>query len=176
MTGDGGAAQLVICGLGGQGAIFLTRVLAEAAILEGREVLTAETHGMAQRGGAVESHIKLGDFEGSIVRKGRADAVLALDASRLEAARGFLAPGGVCFVNGPEGTVGARACDAARIAGELSYARGANLVLLGFAAAAAPGLFPAVEALLGALDRLSPPAACDSNRRALERGTEIVEA
>ena len=43
--------QIIISGVGGQGVLFITRLLAEAAIQKGHSVLTAETHGMAQRGG-----------------------------------------------------------------------------------------------------------------------------
>jgi indolepyruvate ferredoxin oxidoreductase beta subunit len=42
--------QIVISGLGGQGVLFLTRVLAEAALRKGLDVLTSEIHGMAMRG------------------------------------------------------------------------------------------------------------------------------
>jgi len=167
-------SQLVICGLGGQGAVFLTRLLAEAALREGGEILTAETHGMAQRGGAVESHLKLGDFHGSTVRRGCADGVLVLDASRLEAGRAFLRADGACFANAVDGPEGVRACDATRIAAEQQFPRGTNLVLLGFATASAPELFPARAALLEALAQLSPPAASEENRRAFAAGEEAA--
>jgi len=162
--------QLVLCGLGGQGTVFLTRLLAEAALEERRPVLTAETHGMAQRGGAVESHLKLGGFHGTTVRQGRADAVMVLDASRLEAGRAYLHPSGTVFANAEGDAEGARACAATRIAAEHGFARGTNLVLLGFAAASAPELFPGRAALLAALDRLSPPTAREANRLAFEAG------
>lgn len=165
--------QLVLCGVGGQGILFLTRVVAEAAIREGREVLAAETHGMAQRGGGVESFIKIGGFSGSLVRRGRADAVLALDPERLAAARAFLRPGGACFVDAPAAPSGARACDASAAARALEHPRGANLVLLGFAAAAEPALFPGRAALDEAVARLGPPAAREANRRALARGLAL---
>ena len=133
-------------------------------------MLTAETHGMAQRGGAVESHLKFGGFHGTTVRQGRADAVLVLDASRLEAGQRYLHPSGACFVNAEAGAEGARACAATRIAHDGAFPRGTNLVLLGFAAAAEPELFPARAALLDAIDRLSPPAAREANRLAFEAG------
>lgn len=162
--------QLVLCGLGGQGTVFLTRLLAEAALEERRPVLTAETHGMAQRGGAVESHLKFGGFHGTTVRQGRADAVLVLDASRVEAGQRYRHPSGTCFANAEGDLDGVRTCAATRIATEHGFPRGTNLVLLGFAAASAPDLFPGRGALLAALDRLSPPAAREANRRAFEAG------
>ncbi|MCX5883025.1 MAG: 2-oxoacid:acceptor oxidoreductase family protein, partial [Deltaproteobacteria bacterium] len=48
--------QIIISGVGGQGVLFVTRLLAEAAMMKGYPVLTSETHGMAQRGGTVVSH------------------------------------------------------------------------------------------------------------------------
>lgn len=162
--------QLVICGLGGQGILFLARVLAEAAMLDGDEVLTAETHGMAQRGGAVEAHLKLGGFASSLVRRGSADAVLVLDASRLEPARATLAAGGVCVANTPEPAEGIHALDAAAEARALEHPRGQNLILLGFAAATAPDHFPAFDSLRTALERRSPTPWREANVAALERG------
>ena len=50
--------QIVISGVGGQGVLFVTRLLAEAAILKGFSVFTSETHGMAQRGGTVSADLK----------------------------------------------------------------------------------------------------------------------
>jgi indolepyruvate ferredoxin oxidoreductase beta subunit len=52
--------NLIICGLGGQGVLFLTRVLAQAALDKDLNIMGAETHGMAQRGGSVISHLKIG--------------------------------------------------------------------------------------------------------------------
>ncbi len=54
--------QVVISGVGGQGVFFVTRLLAEAAIDKGLAVFISETHGMAERGGTVLSHLKVGGF------------------------------------------------------------------------------------------------------------------
>ena len=70
--------QIVISGVGGQGVLFVTRLLAEAAILRGHAVFTTETHGMAQRGGTVLSHLKIGDFASPMIRPGQADGMLVL--------------------------------------------------------------------------------------------------
>ena len=63
--------QIVVSGIGGQGVLFVTRILAEAAIERGMEVLTSETHGMAMRGGTVISHVKAGPFTSPLIRTGR---------------------------------------------------------------------------------------------------------
>lgn len=167
--------RLVICGLGGQGIVFLSRVVAGAAMRDGDEVLTAETHGMAQRGGAVEAHLKMGGYASSLVRRGTADVVLALDPTRVGAAQAALGEGGACFANHPGPEAGVHAIDATGIAtGELGYARGQNLVLLGFASATAPDLFPSRDSILASLDALSPPLAKEDNRRAFGRGADLA--
>ena len=72
--------QIIVSGLGGQGAVTLTRLLAEAALALGVPVLTSETHGMAQRGGTVISMVKAGDFRGPLVPPGPPDLGLFLHA------------------------------------------------------------------------------------------------
>ncbi|MHC4408367.1 MAG: 2-oxoacid:acceptor oxidoreductase family protein [Planctomycetota bacterium] len=166
--------QLVICGLGGQGTVFLSRVIAEAAIADGHEVMVSETHGMAQRGGAVESYIRIGGFAGPVVRPGHADAVLVLDQSRLAAGQRFAHEDATCFVNAKEPIEGAAACDAFGVAKQLANERGTNLVLFGFAATARPELFPDARHCLDTVRRLSPPAVRDRNVLAFERGAALV--
>lgn len=165
--------QLVVCGLGGQGILFVSRVLAAGAMNDGEDVLTAETHGMSQRGGAVEAHLKMGDFQSSLVRRGSADAVLVLDASRVEAGLALLGAEGTCFANAGEGPLGVRVVDATGESKALDYPRGVNLVLLGFATAGAPTIFPSQAGLLKALETLSPEPAREPNRQAFERGVAL---
>ncbi len=174
MTVAARTSSVVICGLGGQGVLFLTRLLGEAAIEEGREVLTAETKGMAQRGGAVYSHLKFGACNSPIVRMGRADLVLALDATRRAAAEMFLAPGGTLVINGPAGDGDRVGCDAAKAAAEIGFPRGLNLVLLGCARKRAPDRLPSSAAIVAALKRLSSADACERNRHALEQGERLA--
>ncbi len=174
MSGPGAGTQIVICGLGGQGILFLSRVLATAAIEQGDEVLAAETHGMSQRGGAVEAHLKLGSFQSSLVRHGSADTVLVLDPSRVDAALPYLRPDGACFANAPGDTPGASTVDAAGPARASDLARGENLVLLGFAAGSAPERFPPFAALSAALARLSPAAYVQANQSSLEVGLSLA--
>ena len=127
--------QILVSGLGGQGVLFLTRLLADAAIRRGVPVLTSETHGMAQRGGVVVSHLKVGDFFSPLIRASRADGLILLSEENLAAHRGFLRPGGWMVVNGRSTPEGPRAhlLDADGLAREAGNPQGANLVLLGFA-------------------------------------------
>ena len=89
--------QILISGVGGQGILFITRLMAEAAIYKGLPVLTAETHGMAQRGGIVMSHLKVGGFSSPLIRPGKADMLLLLHEENLEGHLYYLAPWGYCY-------------------------------------------------------------------------------
>ena len=91
--------QLIISGVGGQGILFITRLLAETAIEKGFQVLTSETHGMAQRGGIVISHLKIGEFSSPLVRPGQADGLLALKPETVPMHRHFLKEGGWIVAN-----------------------------------------------------------------------------
>ena len=75
------AFNIVISGIGGQGIITLARILAYAAIIEKMDVKTSELHGLSQRGGSVETHIRFGKIIYSpLVRRGGADLIISLDA------------------------------------------------------------------------------------------------
>ena len=70
--------NIIISGIGGQGIITLTRILAEAALLQGLDVKTSELHGLSQRGGSVETHIRFGrNIFSPLVRQGSADLIIS---------------------------------------------------------------------------------------------------
>ncbi|MBW1659357.1 MAG: 2-oxoacid:acceptor oxidoreductase family protein [Deltaproteobacteria bacterium] len=130
--------QVVISGLGGQGVLFVTRLLAEAAIEKELPVFTSETHGMAQRGGVVLSHLKVGDFSSPLIRPLQADGLLVLKAENMARHGFFLKPGGWAVVNADGGGPGeiASAVDADRLARQIANPRAVNLIVLGYALAA----------------------------------------
>jgi indolepyruvate ferredoxin oxidoreductase, beta subunit len=73
--------NIVICGVGGQGLITMTKILAIAAQEEGYEAKTSELHGLAQRGGSVETHIRFGKkIYSPLVKAGGADLIIAIEA------------------------------------------------------------------------------------------------
>ncbi len=130
--------QILISGVGGQGVLFVTRLLAEAAIVQGLPVLTCETHGMAQRGGTVMSHLKVGDFHSPLIRGGQADGLLVLKSENLSLHGVFLKPGGWVVANAGEketfdfpGTL--FSIDADHLVRKSGEVKSLNLVLLGFA-------------------------------------------
>ena len=72
--------NLIVAGVGGQGVILATEILGKAAIKENFDVVTSEIHGMAQRGGAVVSHVRIGSrvYSPTVV-EGSADAILGFE-------------------------------------------------------------------------------------------------
>lgn len=144
MNGPLERQQILVSGVGGQGILYITRLLAEAAIHKGYPVLTAETHGMAQRGGVVVSHLKVGGFTSPLIRPARADILLLLKKENLPGHFFYLSPGGIAVVNtpsGPETENGHVLCmDADKAAmDEIHRSGSVNLILTGFALSALAG-------------------------------------
>ncbi len=95
--------DILIAGVGGQGTILTGRIIASLAISEGLDVKTAETHGMAQRGGSVITHVRIGEKVYSpLIPQGDGDVLLSFE--KLEALRWlpFLSPQGTVIVNTQE--------------------------------------------------------------------------
>ena len=92
--------SIVLVGVGGQGILLASEILAQAAMLEGYEVKTNEVHGMAQRGGSVVAQVRYGPVVYSpLVARGSAQVLGALE--QIEALRfaDFLRPDGLAVVN-----------------------------------------------------------------------------
>jgi len=144
--------QIIVSGIGGQGVLFVTKLLAETALDLGCSVLISETHGMAQRGGNVISHLKVCGpiresgrgspveagsgrnltFTSPLIRPGHADIILVLHEDGLAAHSHFQKEGGKTFCNRPHPS-DSTSIDASRLAADLGSPVSANLVLLGFA-------------------------------------------
>lgn len=73
--------RLIIVAVGGQGNLLTSRVIGEAALDSGIPVRMSEIHGMAQRGGVVESSIIFGDVQSTIISDGEADVLLGFEPS-----------------------------------------------------------------------------------------------
>jgi len=87
--------NVLIAGLGGQGVLKASDILADAAFRSGRDVKKAEVHGMSQRGGSVTSDVRFGrNVLSPMVPAGEADYVLVLDETQAAAAGRSLRPGG----------------------------------------------------------------------------------
>lgn len=91
--------NIMFTGVGGQGTVLAAKVLAQAAQDKGWHVRTAETIGMAQRGGSVVSHVRMGDsgeeVPSPLVAKGAADMIIAFEPAEGARVLPYLAPEGV---------------------------------------------------------------------------------
>jgi len=146
---------MIISGVGGQGVLLVTRIFSEVALKEGYPLIGSEDHGMSQRGGSVLTHIKIGDFDSPLVRKGGADILLSLEKDEAYKTLQFLRPatngqkGGLCFINAPDPDYmkpRIKACleeqgievhifGADQVAKEMGSIQSTNIALIGFASA-----------------------------------------
>ncbi len=91
--------NLVIVGVGGQGIITMANVLASAAVAKGHNAIVAETHGLSQRGGTVIVHVRLGEAEAPLIMEGKADLLIALEATEALRYANYLAKGAPAIVD-----------------------------------------------------------------------------
>jgi indolepyruvate ferredoxin oxidoreductase beta subunit len=177
--------NIALCGLGGQGILFMTRILAQAALEKGFNVMGAETHGMAQRGGSVVSHLRLGDVESSLVRTGTAQFLLSLDENEGYRNLPFLARGTGFYVNTDshhfpreevknfldKREIIHRSVPAGTIAQELGAPLSSNLALLGYFSAFEED--PVThEEMRKTIERISPDPFRDINLTVFDAGFE----
>ena len=72
--------NIILCGVGGQGTVLASKLIAAAAMEKGIPVMSAETIGMAQRGGSVFSHVRMGEnLYSPMIAKGTADMILGFE-------------------------------------------------------------------------------------------------
>jgi indolepyruvate ferredoxin oxidoreductase beta subunit len=177
--------NIVLGGLGGQGILFMTKILAEAALRKGINVMGAETHGMAQRGGSVISHLRLGDVNSSLVRSRSAHLLLALEENEAYRNIPFLAKGGRMYANASHHTfprqeiipslekmeIICRAISASEVAMKLNAPMSSNLALLGFFSAFDEGPISQTE-LRETIDEISPDRFKEMNLQVFDAGLQ----
>lgn len=113
--------NVVIAGLGGQGVVKASDILADAAFRSGLDVKKSEIHGMSQRGGSVATDVRFGPVVGSpMVTRGEADCLVVVAADQVEVNRDVLKPDGILIT--PESLAG--------VPGKLP-AKSVNVALLG---------------------------------------------
>ena len=91
---DSTVRNLIFCGVGGQGIVLASKLVSQAALDSGVPVRTAETIGMAQRGGSVTSHVRMGaNIHSPLIPLGTADAIIAFEPAEAVRCLPYLAPG-----------------------------------------------------------------------------------
>lgn len=190
--------QMIISGVGGQGVLLVTRIFAAFALEEGYPLIGSEDHGMSQRGGSVMTHLKIGNFDSPLVKKGSADILLSLEKNEAYKTLCYLKAslngrdGGLCFINAPdpnymnqeiksylkEKGIEAYVFGADGLAREMGSVQSANIALIGFASA--HPRFPfSQEKLRGAIEGVTPSRFKDLSLRifdkALAEGRKLMK-
>ena len=92
--------NILLCGVGGQGTVLASKLLAAAAMEKGIPVMSAETIGMAQKGGSVFSHLRMGDeIYAPMLSKKSADVIIGFEPAEAVRMLPYLAENGCVVVN-----------------------------------------------------------------------------
>jgi indolepyruvate ferredoxin oxidoreductase beta subunit len=154
--------NVVLAGLGGQGVIKASDILADAALRAGLDVKKSEIHGMSQRGGSVTSDVRFGvGVLSPMVPRGEADFLVILAPSEVEVARPLLRTGGILL--SPDLIPDA----------ELPNKRSLNVALLG---ALSCYIEVPEDALLAAVKAALPERLHEVNERAFQLGRQAAAA
>ena len=188
--------DILICGVGGQGTVLASKIIAASAMEAGDLVHSAETIGMAQRGGPVTSHVRIGEEAYSpLIPFGSADMILAFEPAEAVRNLRYLKPDGIVIVNSvpvkpvteslmPTGYDGTemiaylkKKCTCIVVDGEalcrpFGSSRYFNIAILGVAAASGR-LGIAQEILLREIERRVPSKYLEANKAAFQAGAEI---
>ena len=184
--------DILICGVGGQGTVLASKIIAASAMDEGSAVHSAETIGMAQRGGSVTSHVRIGEAYAPLIPHGAADMILAFEPA--EAVRNliYLKKDGIVIVNsvpvkpvteslqdtGYDGTEMIRylngkcrcvVIDAEKLCAPFGSSRYFNIAILGVAAGIAK------ETVLAEIEKRVPEKYIEMNKDAFFAGYEEGE-
>ncbi len=185
--------DIILAGVGGQGVLSLSGIIAAAALDEGLFVKQSEVHGMAQRGGAVTAHLRLADrpIDSDLVPLGAASMILSLEPLECLRYLEYLAPDGTVITatqpvaNIPDyppldALVEAIAAlprsvlvDAARLAKHAGLAKATNMVMAGAAAPLLPIRLATIEHSIEARFARKGQVVVDQNLAALRAGQEV---
>lgn len=189
--------DILICGVGGQGTVLASRIIAAAAMDEGSPVHSAETIGMAQRGGSVTSHVRIGgEAYSPMIPPGGADMLLAFEPGEAVRNLRYLKKDGTAVVNttavkpvteslkdtgydGSEMTAYLKqkcSCifvDAEKVCRPFGSSKFFNIIMLGVAAGSG-SLGLSRETLLKQIEKYVPAKFLDVNIRAFEAGTALA--
>ena len=192
--------NILLCGVGGQGTVLASRVIAQAAMEKGVFARTAETIGMAQRGGCVVSHVRIGDgINSSLVPLGKADVIIGFEPGEAVRCLPYLKENGV-VVTSPKAVQPVTAAlagssldggmmveylkkqvervivvDVDAVCDAVGSPKVLNVALLG-AAAASGELDMTLEDVENVLESRLPGKLLDMNIKALKLGAEYAAA
>lgn len=192
--------NILLCGVGGQGTVLASKLLAATAMENNETVHSAETIGMAQRGGPVSSHVRIGeDVYSPLIPQKKADLLIAFEPSEAVRNLAFLKDGGSVIVNEipmmpvteslqPTGYNGSEmiaylkgkiqklaVVNAEELCAPLGSSKFFNVAVLGVAAGS--GLLPfSEESFRGTIEKTVKASFVELNLKAFEIGKEQGEA
>ncbi len=182
--------DIILAGVGGQGVLSIATIIARAAMLDGLTVRQSEVHGMSQRGGGVQAHLRIsdGNISSDLVPSGGADMILSMEPMESLRYLSYLKKGGILvtaaepFVNindYPETEAlyaairkipGSRIVKAADLAKEAGNSKSVNMVLIGAALSALPVSRDSVAKSVHDTFAKKDARLVDVNMKALELG------
>lgn len=186
--------DIVLAGVGGQGVLSLSAIIATGAMKEGLYVKQSEVHGMAQRGGAVLANLRLSDkpIASDLIPKGSAAMILSMEPLESMRYLAFLKPDGALItsttpvVNIPdypdlEGLLGkiravpgAILVDSEKLAKAAGSARASNMVIVGAASHYLPVKVETMEHLIESTFKRKGDQVVASNLKAFRLGREVL--
>ena len=187
--------DVILAGVGGQGVLSVAAIIAEAAVRDGLMVRQSEVHGMAQRGGAVLAHLRIGDkaIASDLVPRGAAEMILSMEPLESLRYAAWLSPNGALvsaaepLVNIPyypelSGIINtiktfplSRIVEAAALAKEAGLARAVNVVMVGAASAFLPIEAKTLEDTIQKIFAQKSDAVAESNIKAFNLGRRAVQ-
>ncbi len=190
--------DILICGVGGQGTVLASKIIAEAAMEAGHAVHSAETIGMAQRGGSVTSHVRIGEAYSPLIPWESADVLLSFEPAEAVRNLMYLKQDGLVIVNSdPTKPVTESLHDtgydgkemiaylqkkrrtivtsAEEICAPFGSTRYFNIAILGVAAGCGKLGF-SVQDILRVIERKVPARFVETNKAAFQAGVKIGES
>lgn len=188
--------NIILAGVGGQGILTIAAILDTAALESNLNIKQSEVHGMSQRGGAVQSHVRISDKEifSDLIPEGKADMIISVEPMELLRYVPYLKEDGflitdsnpfVNITNYPEleslykeikSHKNSILIDAKGIAKELGNSRATNIVLLGAAASLLPLSDESIQKAIKTLFERKGERIVNKNLDAYEKGKEIASA
>ena len=188
--------NVILAGVGGQGILTIAAILDTAALASNLNIKQSEVHGMSQRGGAVQSHVRISDTEiySDLIPQGKADMIISVEPMELLRYLPFLKKDGLLVTDSnpfnnitdyPEleelyseiksypNTI---LVDAKKLAKDLGNSRATNIVLLGAASSQLPLSDESLEQAIKTLFERKGEKIVSKNIEAFNKGKEIATA
>ncbi|MBR9975235.1 MAG: indolepyruvate oxidoreductase subunit beta [Bacteroidetes bacterium] len=187
--------DIILAGVGGQGILTIATIIGLAAVERGLQLKQAEVHGMSQRGGDVQSHLRISDrqIHSDLIPEGRADLIISIEPMESLRYTSFLAPDGWLiankkpFVNIPnypdfelvwkqiEELPRSILIDADKLAREVATGRSMNIVILGASSPFLPFELSEFEHAIETIFSRKGEAVVTQNVAALRAGRAFAE-